>query len=152
MKYFIVAGAIVALMGYAHKTMGQKIPIPTEKQFHQTMFTTLPPRVSCQPTELQKLFSYHINDDVSIRVNDQFVFSGIIIDKVERKSGVVSLNIRSTNFPGALFTVSSTNLPGNKKVFTGRILHPSYGDVLELIQENDQYYLRKKNQNKMMVE
>jgi hypothetical protein len=150
MKYLIVAGWIVALMSYAPESRGQKNP--TEKQFRQTMFTALPPSVNCQPSELKKLFSLHINDDVSIRLNDQFVFSGTIIDKVERKSGVVSLNIRSTNFPGALFTISSVNLPGNKTGYTGRILHPSYGDVLELIQENDQYYLRKKNQNKTMVE
>jgi hypothetical protein len=152
MKYLIVAGAIVALQIYASESLGQKIPVPTEKNLQRTMFAAVPARVSYPSTELNKIFSLHINDDVSIRLNDQFVFTGTIIDKVERKSGTVSLNIRSVNYPGALFTVSSVNIPGEKTVFTGRILHPGYGDVLELIQENDQYYLRKKNQNKMMVE
>lgn len=135
------------------KVNAQQIPVPHRREESKTsMFDRLPQRSSCNPGILERLFKDSVNDDVDIRFNENFVFKGVITAKVKRSSGVISMTIRSDNFPGAVFTVSMIPVPGKPYLYNGRILHPRYRDILILTQEAGRYYFHKQDENSLITE
>ena len=78
--------------------------------------------------------------------------TGEVIARVQRTENLQSINIRSTNYPGALFNISIITQADNSKKISGRIIHPQSGDVLILTEENNRYFLRKQSVKFFMTE
>jgi len=106
------------------------------------VFSQFPDKSECNIASLKNVFSSRSNDNISIELG-KFVFTGQIIEKVQTPQ-VLSMNIRSTNLSGAIFSISIITLPDNKQKFTGQIINPQAGDVLVLTEENNRYFLQKK--------
>lgn len=115
------------------------------------LFAALPEKFECSLAELEKASTSRANDKISFQFG-KFVFTGEIITRVQRSENVESINIRSTNYPGALFNISIFTEADNTKTIRGRIIHPQSGDVLILEQENNKYFLRKQPQKFFMTE
>lgn len=115
------------------------------------LFAALPEKFECNLPELEKAS----NSRTSEKINLQFgkvLFNGEVIDRVQRSNNVESINIRLSNYPGALFNISITTQDDNSKKMSGRIIHPQSGDVLILTVENNKYFLRKQPQKFFMTE
>jgi hypothetical protein len=115
------------------------------------LFAALPEKFECTLPELEKASASRTDDKVSLQFG-KFIFTGKVIARVQRSENVQSINIRSTNYPGALFNISITTQADNSKTISGRIIHPQSGDVLILTEENNRYFLRKQPQKFFMTE
>lgn len=115
------------------------------------LFAALPEKFECTLPELEKISTSRTSSKISLQFG-RFTFAGEIVDRVQRSEHVESINIRSTNYPGALFNIAIITQPGQTKKISGRIIHPQSGDVLVLVEENNKYFLRKQPQKFFMTE
>lgn len=115
------------------------------------LFAALPEKFECTLPELEKASASRTTDKISLQFG-KFVFTGEVVARVQRSANVQSINIRSTNYPGALFNMSITTEADNSRHISGRIIHPQSGDVLILTEENNRYFLRKQPQKFFMTE
>lgn len=129
-------------------------PVPVKQQTPDKpfIFSQLPERSICTPAELQELFRSNSSTSIAIHLSGGKLLRGVISEKIERSPGVTSINIKLSDYPGALFNLSQNAQPGQSPVIKGRIIHPQAGDVLVLTQEKDQYLLQKKAQKFFMTE
>ena len=115
------------------------------------VFSKLSAKSEARFADLKKIFSYKIADKISIPI-DGITFIGEVVEKIQREGGVTSMNILSTNFPGALLNITIINESDNTQKINGRIINPRSGDVLVITQENGRYIIKKESQKLFMPE
>ena len=108
-----------------------------------SLFTSLPSSLEVAAPELHQLLSGEINEKINAQLSGQFLIRGIVVDKNQHTPGSLSMNIRLLNYDNALFNLTIRFLADNSTSIQGRIIHPRYGDVLELYKENERYYFKK---------
>ena len=116
------------------------------------LFAQFPDRIECSVSDLQKIFASAIAEDISLGCGKTLVFTGKVVDKVQKTSRIISLNIKLTNYDNALLNISFLKQPDNSQKIIGRIIHPGHGDVLVLTEENKRYYFIKQSQRFFMAE
>lgn len=115
-----------------------------------SLFTSLPTRLEVAAPELHQILSTELNEKITAQLSRQFIIEGRVVDKSQHTPGSLSMNIRLHNYDNALFNLTIRFLADNSTSIQGRIIHPKYGDVLELYKENDHYYFRKISQRLYM--
>ena len=116
----------------------------TEKKVSKPfLFTSLPDRFEVPSAELHQMLSGNENEKIHAQLSGQFVVEGSVVDRSQHTPGTVSVNIRLHNYQNALFNITIRLLADNSTSIQGRIIHPKYGDVLELYKENGRYYMKK---------
>jgi len=152
MKNLYVAGLIVVCSFIGVTTKAQS-PVAVKQQLPDKplQFSSLPDKFECNFSTLDRLSTSRATEKISFQFG-KVVFDGDITERVQASPTVTSINIRSTNFPGALFNLCIQVQPDNSKILSGRIINPKSGDVLVLVRENDRYYLQKQPQKFFMTE
>ena len=152
MKNLYTAGLLVVCSLFACTTSAQPtIAVKQQIPDKPLQFSSLPDKFECSLPILEKAVSSRATEKVSLRFG-KFTFTGDVMERVQQSKEVVSINIRSTNFPGALFNISVQTQPDNTRIINGCIINPQSGDVLILTQENNRYYLQKQQQKFFMTE
>ena len=153
MKNLYLTGLLAASIFFFQSTAAQE-PIAVKQQLLQKSlaFSQLPEKFACNLAELQRVFYGKKEDTVTLRLSDKFVFIGQVSEKVQRTAGLLSINVRSENYPGALLTISYSSRPGASPKITGTIINPQSGDAFILIEEHNKYFLLKKSQQFFMTE
>jgi len=116
------------------------------------LFARLPEQCSISTVAIQKIFGGTSGGFIKIPAEGYGYFEGYIIEKVWKSSAVININIKLTNYDGALFTISRIKGKDEKESFTGRIVHRNYDDVLLLVQDNEKLYLKKEKQSFILTE
>jgi hypothetical protein len=147
-----IAGTLCVLFCFGKASAQPPVQSETESQAKPDLFVRLPEKFNIHLDALKQIFSYEINQKISIQVNEHFALSGTITDKVQRSSGVISVNIKVDNFAGALFNLSLFNNPDGSQSISGRILHPRFRDALILKNQNNQYYFIRQEQRRLIAE
>lgn len=152
MKHFCAAAALVVLslrpMAPKAQSLAELNQTPVDKPL---LFATLPNKIECSVAQLENMFAAKQPASISFSAGN-LVFTGDITERVQRNRSIVSINIRSTNFPGALFTVSRITETGQPPIYSGTIIHPRFGDSWMITKENDRYFLIKQKQKFFMTE
>ena len=153
MKNRYTAGFLGLFLVCSIVTKAQE-PIPvkqhiTNKPFH---FFQFPDRSDCITDELLQLFRAAPSSGIVIHLPGNLVLRGVITEKVQRSPGITSINIKLSNYPGALFNISLNTESGSTSNINGRIVHPQSGDLLVLTKDNSTYYLKKQLQKFFMTE
>jgi len=117
-----------------------------------SLFTSVPEQLEVASTELHRILSSNVNEKISAQLSSQFQVAGVVVDKNQHTPGSLSMNIRLENYNNALFNLTIRFLADNSTAIQGRIIHPKYGDVLELYKERDRYYLKKVSQRLYMTD
>jgi hypothetical protein len=151
MKNLCAAGLLVAC--FAFQSISAQQPVTQKPVLNKATFslTQLPHKLECNFPALQRLSATRKLENVTLPLGN-FEFTGQVVDKVQRSSGVVSMNIRSTNFPGSLFTVSVITEADHTQKLVGRIFNPNSNEVLILTEENNRYFLVKQPRELSMTE
>lgn len=148
-KWFILSLILLA----AIDLIAQQAPALTKDQSDRPfMFSKLAQRYECKGADLQKIFSYKISDKVSFPIGDNQLLTGEVVDRVVHPNGVISINIRSINFPGAFVSISRYKAADGPEKINGQIINPKSGDVLLITEENNKYIIRKELQRLFMAE
>jgi len=114
------------------------------------LFSSLPEQMEVASTELYRILDGDVNAKITAQLSGQFELIGTVVDKNQHTPGSMSMNIRLHNYDNALFNLTIRFLADNSASIQGRIIHPKYGDVLELYKVNDQYYFKKISQRLYM--
>lgn len=148
--HILLCVVLLALQGslYAQKPLVKG----TQQKEKPMLFAGLPDQFECNFTELQKILAGAPGEQFSAQLSDQFHIEGKIIFKKQTQPGVISINARLTNYHNALFNISIRVLANNSTNIQGRIIHPTYGDVIILDREKDKYYFKKNLQRLYMTE
>lgn len=117
-----------------------------------SLFASVPEQMEVASTELHQILSSDVNERISAQFSSQFQVVGIVVDKNQHTPGSLTMNIRLQNYDNALFNLTIRFLADNSTTIQGRIIHPKYGDVLELYKEKDRYYLKKISQRLYMTD
>lgn len=128
-------------------------PLSKDKSAQKSLlFASLPQKLACNRLELEKLSHSSKSDKVSIKLSDNLLLSGEVIERIESAPGIQNMNIRLSNFGNALLNVSILTQPDNTTKIIGRIIHPKHGDALVITEENGKYYITKQKMEFFMVE
>jgi hypothetical protein len=126
---------------------------PKEKGSQKPLlFAHLPVKSNCNKAELEKVVQLKPSQLIQLKLNDNLVLSGEILENVTNSSGVQNINVRISNFENALLHVSILNKSNNTNKITGRIIHPRHGDALIISEENGKYIITKREMEFFMVE
>ncbi len=153
MKNRYTAGFLGLLLVCCIVTKAQE-PIPVKQHISDKpfLFTQLPDRSDCITEELIQLFRTEPSSGIVIHLSGNLVLRGVISEKVQRSPAITSINIKLSNYPGALFNITLNTESKSTTKITGRIIHPQSGDVLILTEDNSTYYLKKQLQKFFMTE
>jgi hypothetical protein len=147
MKYLQLSGLCLLLSFICATTSAQnKIPVNEPDLNKPKLFANLPDKIPVDISSLQSLLNAENGKEVSLKLGQNTLnkFNGKVVSKVNTDN-IQSVVIRSGNFNGATFTLSSSTQPNGTVKFTGRIISFQHGDLYELQNQNDQYLLIKKN-------
>jgi hypothetical protein len=148
MKDLPLPGLCLSLLLLCSAASAQhKIPVNEPDLAKPRLFDGLPDKIPVHILDLQSLVNTETGKDVSLPLekNKSITFSGKIVSSAAKYNTIRSVVIRSENFNGATFTLSSSILSNGTVKFSGRIISFSHGDLYELQKEDDQYILKKKN-------
>jgi hypothetical protein len=148
MKNLQLPGFVLSLFFYCGVASAQKnIPINEPDQNKPKLFTNLPDRISVDISHLENLLTVETGKEVSLKLGNKDLpgFNGKVISVVNKYNNINSVVIRSSNFNGAILTLSSSTKSDGTVKFTGRIISFEHGDLYDLQNQNDQYILIKKN-------
>jgi len=152
MKNLNAVGLLVACIFAFQSITAQQQPITQKPAINKALtIAQLPQKLECNLPALKKLSSTRISDNVALALGN-YEFTGEVTDKVQKTAYLVSMNIRSTNMPGAFCTVSVITEADNTQKLVGRIINPKSDEVLVLTEENNRYYWVKKPKEYFMVE
>lgn len=144
--------SVVFLLQLSASAQDPRSALTEKKPPKPYLFTSLPEVFEVNTTQLIQLLSANKNEKIIAQLSGQFTVTGTVVDKSQHTPGSLTLNIRAENYHNALFNVTIRFLADNSTSIQGRILHPRYGDILELYKEHDKYYFRKKSQHLYMPE
>lgn len=129
----------------------EPLSVPVEKkQPKPLLFASLPQQFEVSSAELHRILAGNLNEKISAQLSSQFEVVGLVVDKNQHTPGTLTLNIRLENYRNALFNLTIRLLADNSTGIQGRVIHPRYGDVLELYKEKDRYYIKKVSQRLFM--
>ena len=153
MKNLCLLG-FLGLFILSSKTVSAQEPIPVKQVITDKplLFSKFPERTICNKPELEQLLLTAISDNINLTFGNNLSLKGVLIEKIRRANHVYSVNIKLNDYPGALLNLSFVMNEFDITGIKGRIIHPQYGDVLVLTEENQQYYFIKQNQKYFMTE
>ena len=152
MKNLNALGLLAACIFAFQSISAQQQPITQKPALNKaSSIAQLPEKLECNLPALKKISSTRISDKVAMTLGN-YEFDGELVERTQQSAGVVSLNIRSTNMPGAFCTVSVITGADNTQKMVGRIINPKTDEVLVLTEENNRYFWVKKPKEHFMVE
>lgn len=107
-------------------------------------FAAYAERINCTEAQLSAIMNLPENSTVVLTLAGGFEFRGVVQSSVQKYNNLKTAIIRSTNFPGASFSLSLRTETGSPAQYVGRILSFQHNDVYELQLENGQYVFQKK--------
>lgn len=116
------------------------------------IFQRMPSRFSVYATAMEKLFSLQQNSKVVIPLDGTSFFEGTVLEKVQQNEQVTSINISSSNFDGALLTLSRRSIPGQPVTYIGRVVSMKHGDAFTMTMQGDEIVFTKQQQSLTVAE
>lgn len=121
----------------------QKVPLTEPNYNKPRIFDDLPQKMKLRVSDLKELLSLPEGASVKTFLADNFLFKGIVVSTAGSET-VRSVVIRSTDRKGATLTFTETIKDGGYK-YLGRVISLDNGDAFDIVQEDNQYVLQKKN-------
>ena len=123
--------------------LGMYCPAKAQTQQAPHLFDAFSNSITCNNTELERIFSFQQGASVQLAFSPNFIFKGNVNSNQQKFSNLQSVTIRSSNFDGALLSISRRLNDDNSITYVGRILNPDYADGYELLKQGSNYILNK---------
>lgn len=146
--------SITTVSAQTTSSLKDKTAIPVSGQLLKEkprLFSRLPEKFTVGKPVLDKLFTGSTRR-ISPADNQEFPFEGEIIERVQKNPNVVSVNIKLSNYEGALLNVSRIINSDLSVSYIGRAININNGDVLLLKNENGKFYFTQEKQAFTLVE
>ncbi|MEI2739836.1 MAG: hypothetical protein V9F01_13765 [Chitinophagaceae bacterium] len=126
---------------------GDVIPLNEPNLNKPKLFQNLPDNIPVRMDNIISLFGIGVGQQVSMSMSDvtPFQFEGNVVSAVSKyENSIQSVVVKSTNYPGARFTISKITDENGNISYRGRILSMQHGDMYELKGDNNQFILIKR--------
>lgn len=108
------------------------------------LFRDLPNRMEVRQQVLAPLLQNKLGDKVSVPLASGFTFDGVVVSKSNAaETRYKTVVLRSTNRPGASFTITGIQKADNTMQYSGRMLSLQHNDAYEMKDEGGQLALEK---------
>lgn len=138
MKNFYVLLMVIVFIIISHAANAQQAAAKPAQ------FAAYPESISLSETQLSSLFTQPVNAAITLNLAGGFTFKGVVQSVDQPFAYQQSLIIRSTNFPGSVFSLSKITEATTGARYVGRILSFQHSDLFELQYENGACMLRKR--------
>ncbi len=152
MKFLTLTGILLCCI-LCNLSMAQtKLPLRQTLPNKSPLFSRLPQQVAASKLNIDMLFSVSVSGYIKIPLADNNFFEGVVLEKVRKNPNVISMNVKLTNYEGAVLTVSKIVHDDQTVNYVGRIVSIKHGDVYMLNFEDNKYYFTKQMQSMTLVE
>lgn len=140
--------ASISLYSLCSTAQSVTIPINEPNLNKPELFRSLPDNIPVDMGNVNSLFGTVVGSPVNMSISASsssvFQIEGQVVSSVSKfDNKILSVVIRSSNYPGALLTISKITDGGNIS-YTGRIVSKLHGDLFELRNINSEFVLVKK--------
>jgi len=146
---------ITALFGLSYFYSGaqEKLPVNQPNFNKPKLFEDLPQKMNLTISDMESLFDFSVGTPVIAKLTKNFHVKGTIVSKSgDVKSAVRSVVINSTTRKGAVLTFTKIMNPDGNTIYRGRIISSESIDAYDIVKENGEYVLQKKNYYEMVRE
>lgn len=148
----IAIGGFLSL-SHLHSGAQENLPVNQPDYHKPAIFNDLPPKINVVAPDLESLFDLSVGQTVIAKITKAFPFKGTVVSTSGSSSASLrSVVIRSSTRQGAVFTFSKLTHENGTVSYRGRIISRNSIDAYDLMQENGQYFLQKKNYYEMVSE
>lgn len=144
MKSFATSVLCLFFIVSAIRTSAQDIPVREPDMNKPRLFQQLPQRLDINQNTLETILQYEEGRSVNVPFAPNLSIQGVVSSVANMNNINKSVVIRSTNLPGAGFTLSKVTREDGTTYFTGRIISYQHGDAYEIVYENGSYFFNKK--------
>ena len=148
--------AICALlsMSYFYSGAQENLPVVNQPDYNKPkLFEDLPQKMNLTISDMESLFDLSVGTPVMAKLTKSFHFKGTIVSKSGgAETSIRSVVIKSTTRQGAVLTFTKITNTDGTYAYRGRIISKESIDAYEIVKENDQYILQKKNYYEMVRE
>jgi len=135
----------LSLLFICLQSNAQTPPVREPNMNRPTLFQNLPNKISLRINDLSAFLESEIGKNISFSLADNLNFQGVVSSIASKfDNTLLSVVIRSTNFPGAALSFSRITKEDRTYSYVGRIISFQHGDAYEISLENGQYYFVKK--------
>jgi hypothetical protein len=141
-------------LGYFYSGAQENLRVINEPNYSKPrLFQDLPEKMNLTLSDLEPLFHLSVGESVTAKFTKGFFIKGIIVSRSgDSASTVKSVVIKSTNRQGAVLTLTKIMGNGGAYTYRGRIISKDNIDAYEIVKDNNQYILQKKNYYEMVRE
>ena len=131
---------------YLQSQAQQKTPPINEPNYNKAkVFGDIPDRLEIDLTSLERLLQLKVGDLVNTSIASGFRLVGTITSKSNPEDASVrSIVVKSTTRQQATFTFTKITRPDGTFRYNGRMLSKDAGDALEIVKEDNRYFILKK--------
>ncbi|HYC39421.1 MAG TPA: hypothetical protein VEB63_02960 [Chitinophagaceae bacterium] len=145
-----VIGVCLMLSGLSATAQHDPLPINEPDYNRPKLFQSLPTEIPVNAVELNQLLSEPVGKVLSVNLSDRadvpFRLDGQVVGASnDAQLNLETLNLRTSNYPGAMLTISRTRKPEGGYRYIGRLLSFQHGDLYELQERNGRLVLVKRN-------
>ena len=150
----IVAICALFSLNYFYSQAQEQLPPINQPNYNKPkLFDDLPQKMNLTISDMESLFDFSVGTSVMAKLTKSFQFKGTIVSKSgSAESSVRSVIIKSFTRQGAVLTFTRITNQDGSFVYRGRIVSKESIDAYEIVKENDQYVLQKKNYYEMVRE
>ena len=153
MKTFKTSAIGVLLIVCYLNSSAQKIPLNENFRNQPKLFADMPGSMKLKTLNLESLLDLPVGTSVNTFLTNNFNFQGTVVSTSPASNATVkSIVVQSTNRKGATLTFTRTVQPDGTIKYLGRIISLKNGDAFDIVKENDQYILQKKNLDELVNE
>ncbi len=127
--------------------IGSNVPINEPNYNKPLLFQSLPDNIRLDMASVNNLFNYVVGNAIStdLAQSTGFRFDGQVVSSVNKYDNkIVSVVVRSTNYPGAVLNISRVTDDNGSISYTGRIISMQNGDLFELKNIDNQFVFVKR--------
>ncbi len=129
------------------------IPLNQPDYNKPKLFSNLPDQIPVELNDFTSILSNKKGNAVEYKFNNTIRIEGEVIstsDAAEKQFS--SVVVRSSNYPGAVMTITKVTDEAGKISYTGRIISMKHGDLFELQQKDGQYIFVKRTFHELINE
>jgi hypothetical protein len=147
----LVTACVLFSLSYFYSHAQEKIPINQPDYNKARLFQEVPQKINLKVSDMESLFDFSVGTSVTAKFSKDFYLQGTIVSKSNDHS-VKAVIMKATNKQGAVFTFTKITKQDGSSIYKGRILSKNNSDAFEIVKENDQYILQKKNYYEIVSE
>ena len=139
-----VSISLSSICSFAQKT---DIPINEPNLNKPQLFQNLPDKIPVNMDNINSWFMGEVGRPISLKLTEanNLQFEGNVVSTVSKyENSIQSTIVNSINYPGARLVITKITDKDGAISYTGRILSLQHGDLFELKNENNQYFLIKR--------